>query len=339
MMISEAGKHQREADAMHTHGVGYRASRPGDDTAIVELLERVFQQAYPLPRWAWVHQHNPIEGNQTVLATCGHRVVGCAGAVALPFEVDGRCVGAVRVQDAAVDVGFRGRGVFVEIIRALSEEACRRGVGFVLTFPRPHRPASRISFDRAGYNCAGEISAFALSLARLPECAPARVRVAIQSSPSFTDRDVAFVASRLREFRVVNRRDLAYLRWRYHPASGKKYIVARAFVQDQQVGFAVCKYFAAGRGIDLVEWVFHEDEGVIAASLMAIARHFSPAGAATFNLWSMEHYPVHGRLVRMGFERTDVNTWVMDLPLSTAVAGVCSDLSAYYLSMGDSDVY
>jgi GNAT superfamily N-acetyltransferase len=338
-MISAAGERQSEADAMGTEGVCYHACRPGDDAAIVALLERVFQQAYPLPRWCWVYQRNPVEGNQTVLATCGHRVVGCAGAVALPFQVDGRFVRTVRIQDAAVDGSFRGRGLFVEIIRALSEDARRRGIGFVLTFPRPHRPASRISFDRAGYSHAGDIFAFALPVARLSGCAPAGVRVAIEPTPLFTDRDVAFITFALREFRIVNRRDLAYLRWRYHPASGRKYVVARAFAGDQQVGFAVCKYFAAGRSIDLVEWVVRGDEDVIAASLIAIARHLDPTGAATFNLWSMEHYPLHGHLVRMGFERADANTWVMSLPLSATLTGVCSDLSAYYLSMGDSDVY
>jgi hypothetical protein len=129
------------------------------------------------------------------------------------------------------------------------------------------------------------------------------------------------------------------MRWRWDRRSGNQYSLTRAYDDDRLAGLAICKLYSEGRSIDLVDLFADDDRKVVTSSLTAIREYYGRVDIAAFEIWSMEHYPLHQTLLSCGFRKSGFSTGVFYKGVSSKCPEECEEITSYYLSMADSDVY
>jgi hypothetical protein len=315
----------------------FRGYQPGDEHQILDLFNREYHRKVDSSQWLWIYTQNPLRRNDLVLAFCGPSLVGELGAVPLTLRHKDRLIGATRLQNLIVDPAYRSRGIYRESVMRLTRQLEQQGVDFVIGFPNDNSfPAFIKHLD---YRHLGEMPLHRLTLdVRPAEPGPAYEHRA-RPDAVFDEADSVFVESHLSGFEIVNHRRLEYLNWRYHPNTGKEYRTLRCYEGDRQVGLAVFKVFPPDGSIDLVEFLLPPDPGAVLGALAAIRDTCGRSGPTVFNTWSMDHYPWHSALLAAGFRDTGQTTHVIYRRLSARCPDRCGDLRAYYLSLGDSDVY
>jgi len=317
--------------------ITYARFTPGDQDQILALYNQVFASRRIQGRWRWEYLHNPAQRMDMVLAFCGPTLVGHAAGVPASFRHEDRLVLASRSQNGFVHPDFQRRGIYLEALSRYTDDLTARGVDFVFGFPNRNSFPSFMKSGGYGHLC--DIYPFNLRIDGRVTDAPPRAAIEIEDAPAFRPQDVAFFARALSGFSIVQNRDAAYLAWRYHPDAGHPYRIVRAFDGGEQIGLAVVKAYPDGGTIDLVELAFRSDAGALLSALRAVSERFAEQGLNAFSVWSMEHDPLYPLLRSIGFEREERPTHVIYRALSSRCSRRVSDPSAYYLSMGDSDVY
>lgn len=96
-----------------------RAYQPGDDEAIVELLEVVFDGwpnfdlvCSPLEHWRWKYQNNPLRTNRITLGISDNRIVGCNHYLPLKVKIGNKVYLSSQGLDVAVHSDFRRMAIF-----------------------------------------------------------------------------------------------------------------------------------------------------------------------------------------------------------------------------------
>lgn len=322
---------------MGTDGIEYRGYRPGDEHQIVQLYNRVFAQPMTPELWQWWYGDSP--GRPTYsLAWSGDTLVAHTAAVPLEFRWRGDELHGARMQHGLVNPDFLRRGIFTEIIRNLAAHLAADGADFSLGLVNDTRH-SYPGLVKAGMKHLWDIFPFVLRTDVLGIASDPAVTVQIEDPPRFRPGDVDCVAAHVPPGLVFNPRGLGYLRWRFAPGSGRRYVLARAQRDGEIAGWAVAKAYEPGASIDVVELFAPPERGVVAALLRGLEAQFPDTAVHRFSVWSMAHYPLHGVLTELGFEKDPFATHVLHIHLSDRSSAGGEDPASWYLAMGDSDVY
>ncbi len=321
---------------MISDAVTCRRYREGDESRIVELFKLVFERDYRTSTWEWAYKCNPQRCVDAVLAFSQATLVGYAGAIPLTFNADGHLARVGRIQNVMVHPEFRRQGIFTRLLQLLAAQLSERGAGLAIAFPNDNSLPTFIR--KEGYRHVAEIPTFNLPAASVRAASGGNIVNSVDAAASLVPADVHFMSSCLGLSGLSTHRSLEYMHWRYHADSGRRYWVVRASVRNERVGLAVCKLYSQTCSVDVLELACAADRHVVAGLLAAIRDHCGGAEVQSFNLWSMDHYPLHGLLLKMGFTRAATATHLVSRNLSGA--DLCApEPRRYYLSMGDSDVY
>jgi predicted N-acetyltransferase YhbS len=223
-------------------GCTFRSYEPSDEASTLRLLRRALGETPATRRtsdfWRWKHFENPFgESFLRVACDADGEVVGLRAFMRWQLDVDGRRVPAVQAVDTATDPAYRRRGVFSELTRQSVEEVRRAGISIIFNTPNA---TSRPGYQKLGWHDVGTVTPLVLVANR------ARFAVRILASGlgirshddgPRTRSDGTGSASRVltedpgslvelvrganaeSEGKLVTRRSLDYLRWRYalHP--------------------------------------------------------------------------------------------------------------------------
>jgi len=317
--------------------ITYRPYRTGDEAQIVQLYNSVFPRPQSMDHWNWAYKKNPVGRMDIILAYEGENLISHSAGIPLVLNHEGRAVQASRIQNVLVQEGFRGRGVFTETLVKLTERLNQTDVDFVLTFPNEN---SLPGFKKTGlYTHLFDISQFHLDSLIEPSKTSDELSFEVTDTQKFTSGDVECLEQYLKPFPIHTVRSHQYLEWRYSAASGNRYGLMRVFRRGKQCGGVVFKIFAAERSIDLLEFFLPNDEESIHSTLAALLKEHREQRLSAFNLWSMEYYPIHPFLMCLGFTKTERVTHVVYRCFSARCSTQAGSVPAYYLSMGDSDVF
>jgi GNAT superfamily N-acetyltransferase len=314
----------------------YRSYEEGDEDAILDLYNAVFARPQTLSQWRWAYKSNPVGRMDMILAFAGETLVGHSAAIPLRATHDGLAVDTSRIQNVLVHPDFRGKGIFTETLVRLTDQLRDNAVDAVLCYPNDNSLPGLI---KAGYTHQRDVFQYHGDAEAAGQAVPGDIDVLVDDALSFTPRDAAFISKELWQFSIYNVRDVAYLTWRYGPDSGYRYRVFRARRGDEMAGFAVTKAYAEKRSIDLVDFVSGGDPQVIRSLLSAIGTAYASEAAGGFDVWAMEHYPEFAALTDMGFRKSNRLAHVFWMALSARASAKSGSSNAYYLSMGDSDVF
>jgi hypothetical protein len=315
----------------------YREYREEDAQDVLDLFNHVFNKHLSMNRWLWEHTENPIVPTQFNLAMCKAKPIGQSAAVPLLFNHEGITLNTVRVQNAMVHPDFRKQGVFLHTLKNLTSQVYEKQIEFIYTFPNDRSIGAFVK--RLDYRHIFDIFTYNLPVNLISKYNNQDIRCEFDKKVNFIRKDIEFINSQLNSFSIFNHRNLDYMNWRYHINSTNNYLVVRVFQGDKQLGLIVCKPYNETMAIDLVELYMIADKHTIGCTLKAICEFYKNDIVRSLNVWSMPHYPLHPDLLDLGFTKTEHSTHVVSKPLSTRVSQNWDRLDAYYLSMGDSDVY
>jgi GNAT superfamily N-acetyltransferase len=267
-----------------------REARAEEDSELRAVLASCFP-SNPKARaevTAWQYWENPFGPTRVRVCEDRGRLVGTYAAFRVPGAVDGRPSPLAIGVDAAVLPGYRGRGLFARMARALEEDLGRDGVPFTLGYPSD--PASTRSLEHAGWTQVGRLATFVLGFDpgfvaarfRLPgrlaalACAVAFGRRGagvgageVDAVPAGVDELWESCAS-FADFGIV--RTAAFLRWRYerHPDRPYRFFEARAGGRLRGTAVTVERSAFGGRFVYLLE-LLAEDVVVARALVGAVA--------------------------------------------------------------------
>jgi hypothetical protein len=320
-----------------------RASRIGDETAILDLFARSFpHDPRPLEHFVWKYRQNPWLNEKISLTFDeGQRLVGHYAGYGVPFAVGARDVLAYQIGDTMTDVSVRhiGRGPTSVLGRT------------ALHFYR-HFCEGQIAFN-FGFNVAN-IQKFSLRFLRSDRVEPVSYRVAKPPAPvgRFERRLSGYSLEVVDEtgpewdtlFRRVRpayqflvRRDAAWVRWRYLTAPGRPYVVVAIRKWRQLVGWIVFR-IRDGRFVWGDALVHPEYPGALGIAL----RHMVPLYPVDrIEAW----YPPRPRwfhllLEELGFELRpepqDLSLMCVPFTWTDVIPAMRERL---YYSWGDSDLF
>lgn len=317
-------------------GILCRSAHPEDVPEILDLYNSVFATPRNANQWQWEFAENPWNRRHIVLGFAGKRLIGHMAGVPMGFRHEDRILRSARLQHAVVHPDYWGRGAFRRVIQELDEQMAAGGVDFVYAFPNRNSLPAMLRTKR--YRHVLDLLPLERPLP-LPPSDLAGTRVEISDRPHFDDDDVRCAERLLSPFAICNRRDRPYLNWRYHPASGRRYTVARAWRQGALVGWVVAKPYPPTASLDLVECILPAEAPLVADVLRALGRHFKGSEVTRVSTWSLPHQPMHACLRDLGFTTEPRPTHLIVGTLSAACSARSLEPSAYHLAMGDSDVY
>jgi GNAT superfamily N-acetyltransferase len=256
-----------------------RRLREEDVEQVRRLAAEVFFEQPPdrfsAEYWNWEFEQAPAGRSSAWIADDAGRAVGHYAAVPLTYTIDGRAITGAIVVDVMSDSDYRNQGMFTALGRSAVAEVGEDGISFVVGYPV--RPEVMPGHLKVGWVHAFDLPVYALPLKfesalteALPTWAPAGALAPVARAgyrsvmaPALRRRFSAGTARRgsvvLREVteldegvdaladavaaghRVVLRRDLAYLRWRYlkHPRETYRIVVAEE--GERLVGLSVTR--------------------------------------------------------------------------------------------------
>lgn len=319
--------------------ITYRAYKEGDEHAIIRLFNFVFNRNMAVDQWKWAYLENPEKRLDIILAFQGTHLVGQSASTPLQFIFKKQSVKVTRVQNVMVHPDCRGKGVFTETLKKLTEYIYQNRLDLVVTFPNNNSLPTFIR--KLDYHHLSDIFTFSLPVSVLPRVNSSDIILKIDDRICFAEHDSNFIHSCLNQYDAFNARDLDYLNWRYSEASGKKYQILRTYRNNHLIAFVLFKYYPDAQSIDLVEFFVPADKKTILSLLNTIHDHYmkKKIEIISFNIWLFSHYSCYQVLQDIGFRQTDFSTHVVTKSFSPITRHGFDVLSSFYLSMGDSDVY
>ena len=336
-----------------------REYRQGDEIGILDLFNRVFAENNPsfTPRslafWRWQFESNPL-GHHTFVATstADRRIVGTYTAIPGTWLHDGGAFVGSQAVDTCVDAEYRRvlkrEGLFLSLARAWFDHFGRpERDRIVYGFPNPiafrigtrqldyrpvHVPVVRMvrDFDAAWIDYLGGMGADAMAVEEVDQLPP--------------DLDAAFRAmvDALGDEHLVQRRDAAYLNWRYRtcPTIRYRFITVRSMPDAKLQGVVVMRVKWFDKAIaPLVDWIVDgADQSAIAALAQAAARAAAVEGVTRLETWVPPWSAHRATLAKIGFA-PDPSTF----NLCIRVFGPRFDehwaKEHWFFTMGDSDIY
>jgi predicted N-acetyltransferase YhbS len=124
--------------------IEYRTIRPGERTALLDLLELAFEERELFERY--LEHDRRLRDRDTLVALDGERLVGCVQIFTQTIRLRGEAVPLGGVGSVATHPDYERRGIASELLNRAIAEMTRRGMALSLLF------TARVSFyERLGW--------------------------------------------------------------------------------------------------------------------------------------------------------------------------------------------
>lgn len=333
-------------------GWSIRLYRPGDESQIIRLFQRVFGQERSLAHWRWKFLGNP-EGAQICLAvTDTGEVIGQYTGLPVRVIVDGQTFTFSQAIDSMVDPryrrGLKKPGVFACLFEGFAEAYGGEGrVAILWGFTNPE--ALRIGQRLLGYVFLHRVVKLVRSVDSPAYLSPRqqmreawrRIQCPIYPVGRFDARIDRLWEQCRPELRVATIRDARYLNWRYADCPDVQYrlLMAGGTMGMSPLGMAVLRLGLEGQPVAcLMDWLVPWKN--MAAADQLLQRSFEEAelaGMKEVHAWFPSSSPWHRYLLDKGFQ--PIETAYMTVRQFAPTVSVELLNAHWYYTMGDSDHY
>ncbi len=342
-----------------------RDYRPGDETQLVALFERVFGRAMTLDQWRWKLKGRDTHLENVWVAEAGDRLVGQYAVIPTLAKIEGRAKQAAISVDAMVHPQFRRRGILTALVRHGHQALSEAGFAFTLGLPneqwgsreaalgwrrlfplrwltRPLRPEAMLA-RRLG----------APSLARLTLLGTLWNRSLRRGRASQGNLEVRHVAAAGEAFDALWEscagdasasisRDASWVRWRYLEAVPHRFRVLLAEREGKPAGFLAYRIDrSAERSVGLIPEILtaKTDAAALEALLEAALGQFLAEGVESAVTLAVPGAWMYAALRRRGFLPRRQAFSVGIIPLGDEIPmHVLSDAASWHMMGGDFDL-
>ena len=237
-----------------------RRYRDGDEQAILELLNTAFGKWHSLKYWKWWYTQNPAGSSVIWLAECDHKIIGHYGIVPITMKVGDAYVTGSFACDAAVHPDYQGKGLFSSIVNRMCLDAAENCIPLTYGFANTNSGPTYRRYERMGHvcfmirmirildwepllsrlirnECLAGTAATALRKLRRPESA--RASFAVETLSRFDERIDELWETLSNSYKLIVRRDLLYLNWRYVAHPEKDYTIYAAVKDHRILGYCI----------------------------------------------------------------------------------------------------
>jgi predicted N-acetyltransferase YhbS len=277
-----------------------RAWRAGDERAVVELFQRVFQEPYSEALWRWKYAEGPYARPElSVIATdVDGAIVGHGAVFCQPLNLIGRKRSCGQVTDLMIDPAAQRTGVGSAIYTRCVSHIQEAGFEVCLAFPNErsavglHWHAAHVAImEKYVLDLGGPRHA---ALRALVEAVPEDERLELTYQPELAlDGAVDGLAKTVLEQQSLSiHKDAAYLGWRYAAHPEVRYRVVGLTYGSMLMGLAVVK--DEGRTLRLLDLLVRDMRVDLAHRLLLAVADAAPEGARTLRFtgrdpWFFEH--------------------------------------------------
>lgn len=314
-----------------------RDYRPGDEHRVVGLFRQVFARELNLAVWKWRFAESPFGEAIIKLAFDGEKLVGHYAVIPMSVQVGNKPVKAGLAVGAMTHPAYTGQGVFAHLADEMYG-ACRDAeLRFVYGFPNSN--IYGIHVRRHGWKGCGKMSMLQKSLG-------IRLGGALKGEGVWEiDRFGSEVDSLWDKLghthQVVIPRTKDFLNWRFaeHPTAEYAKAIARNHNHDM-LGYIALKVYTKGDSIrgHIIDMLCVNEKDTVKALLSYSYDYFAGRGVSDISCWMPGHSFYARVLGEEGFVRQETETYFGVKIFDESYRAV-GHLSAWYLTMGDSDVF
>jgi GNAT superfamily N-acetyltransferase len=338
-----------------------RRYRDGDEHAIVDLLNASFGDWGTLEHWKWKYGRSPAGSPVIWLAECDNKIVGHFGMIPVTMKLGNAYVTACFTQDAATHPDYQGRGVFSSIVNRASLDASERGFPITYGFADTTLEQTYVRYEHVGHIC------FMIPMTKVLDWEPflaryIRIKFPIRSvlrahrkthtstSPRghltiepvsrFDESIDAFWEKVCHSFKIIVRRDQAYLNWRYADKPQSPYTIYVAVEGGEILGYCVLtkkhwqnlrcwQNLSLGLIVDILGSCDRRD--VVGHLIDKAVRHFEEQDVHGITCMISEKHPYAPFLGKAGFIMPPRNLTHTSLHASINLPGIPIDEKEVYL--------
>jgi hypothetical protein len=315
-----------------------RDYRVGDEKKILELFQIAFKKTLSEEFWHWRFESNPENKFMIKLMWDGDILVGHYAVSPLRMIVNGEEILTALSMTTMTHPDYGGRGIFGELAECLyNEEYEKNKLLAIWGFPNSN---SHYGFlKNLKWKNLEQIPIFSINTNRINETSSNRVGIVSE----FTQKHENAYLRITSNYDVKVNKTKEYLRWRFISNPIFKYTIF-SFTENKDCDwFAVVKLFPSfvqkgAHEIDIVEFCFPSDAGLLVELMFAIKNHFSNYNLVGINCWMPFNDPKHILLEKTGFIPTTPITY-SGVRIMDDKYAILDEPRSWYYSMGDSDVY
>jgi hypothetical protein len=309
-----------------------------DQSSLLDLLKATFDGWHSAEYWDWKFRRNPNGHPIIWIAEDKDKMVGCYILNPVRIRIGSVCVLGAQSVDAAVDVAYRGRGIFKKLAVNAIKQASVEGTAITYAFPTDIAHKGQIS---VGYKAAFVVPKMynILNLSRLIESEHGRsylrnISGILRLRERSTRRKVYTISEEKQTIRKIDHfdprfevfwrriceqntsilieRNMDYLKWRYFGNPEKNYSVYACEENNEIVGYAVSsiekntakqKYLNANVSMgNIIDLLTLPNKNYASLHLIGhMLDYFERNAVDIISCWMFKNHPYHSVLSNLGF--------------------------------------
>jgi hypothetical protein len=309
--------------------------KTGDEFAILDLFQLVFNKPMSSKYWYWRFQDNPAGKHMIKLMWNDNQLVGHYAVSPVFMIINNKKVLTALSMSTMTHPDFGGRGVFKDLSLSLYDFLENKlDVKSIWGFPNAN---SHYGFIKnLKWNDVAVVHTLTMNVSKVPQVQSEYISIL----DYFQSHHVVILKKITDVFKISVDRNLAYLQWRYIDNPSNSYIIFE-YCKEDIIHFLVTKIYPSQTKENKQD-IFIMEYGVKDYSLLPefiehIKSHYKDT-IENFTIWCNIHDPKHIHLEKLGFILQGRQTF-LSARYANLEDELITDYKNWYISLGDSDVY
>ncbi len=314
----------------------------GDEHRILALFREVFGAEMSLPFWQWRFIEPPFGKGIIKLLFDGNKLIGHYAVIPMDVQVQGKLLKAVFSMTTMTHPDYSDQGIFTYLAEDTYKLCRERGFNFVYGFPNRNSYSGFVR--KLQWQDLGKMAILEKKLQPVTTRGPIRAGFSINEVENFDTAINSLWDKVKQEYVVIVPRTEQFLNWRFVRNPDVRYTKYTALDSYGNVlGYVVLKIYVQEnitRG-HIVDVLTVSDEEVVCLLLDNAYAHFLKNGVGDVSCWIPQNSFYADVLKEEGFVRKETDTYfgVRSFSEDDILIESIGRLSAWYITMGDSDVF
>ncbi len=302
-----------------------RKYQDGDEHGIVELLRIAFRKPYSMEEWRWRYKENPACSPIIWLAEHDSKIIGHYAIVPIKMKVGNTYITGSFARNAATHPKYREKGIFSSTVNRCYQDAAENNIPLTYGYANTNLGPTYKRYEWRGHICFMVnlikvlnwepflsryiplnflVNATAQTIGKIGRRGSANGGLEIERIDRFDERVDRFWEKISKQFRIIVKRDHAYLNWRYADCPKKEYAIYTAMKNNEIVGYCVLSEerhdnMKSGMIIDILGFEDHRD--VVNHLIQRSLRCFKENDIDQVICMMSEEHPYKAIFIRAGF--------------------------------------